>query len=218
MSTYHEHVVSEDLKSESDTDEWSYDLTLNKENAAETNQSLLLGHDIQTEIVSKLQKMKHHYAEMSVEARKELLSALDKKQASEVAHIEAKDEVNIVRGRKNKSDETLNREKETQEASLAIRLREVEKMERTIADIRDPVAVEEAIARYESQCVELEALRRRHQEEYLSTKKAVKNEINHALTKFLEHKEYQETKVTELELYAVTKEAEFGSIQNPAEK
>jgi plasmid stabilization system protein ParE len=109
----------------------------------------------------------------------------------------------------------MEREREQQEAALAVRLREVDAIESKIESLRDPAALEEQIARYQRQCTQLEALQMKHQEENVSQKKAVQDEINAALRAITEHNDYVRKQFAELQQYVLRKKAALGRVVAP---
>lgn len=124
--------------------------------------------------------------------------------------------IKIVEDKKTKCEETLNREREQQEAALAIRLREVTAVENKVEALRDPAALEEQITRFQRQCIQLEALRMKHEEENISQKKAVQSEINAALQSVADYKVYVQKKIAEVQQYVLKKKASLGTVTVPS--
>jgi DNA gyrase/topoisomerase IV subunit A len=124
--------------------------------------------------------------------------------------------IKIVEDKKTKCEETLNREREQQEAALAIRLREVTAVENKVEALRDPAALEEQITRFQRQCVQLEALRMKHEEENIAQKKAVQSEINAALQSVADYKVYVQKKLAEVQQYVLKKKASLGKVTVPS--
>ena len=110
----------------------------------------------------------------------------------------------------------LNKEREQNEAALAVRLREVASIEEKVESLRDPAALEEQITRFQRQCTQLEALRMKHEEENVAQKKAVQNEINAALQSVEEHNIYVQKKFAELQQYILRKKASLRKVTVPA--
>jgi uncharacterized membrane-anchored protein YjiN (DUF445 family) len=121
-----------------------------------------------------------------------------------------------VEDKKTKCEEILNREREQQEAALAIRLREVTAVENKVEALRDPAALEEQITRFQRQCVQLEALRMKHEVENLAQKRAVQNEINAALQSVMEHKVHVQKKLAQVQQYVLKKKASLGKVTVPS--
>jgi chromosome segregation ATPase len=121
----------------------------------------------------------------------------------------------IIEDKKVRCEETTGREKEQQEATLAVRLRELSALEEKVASLRDPAAIEEQISRYQRQCVQLEALRMKHEEENVAQKKAVQEEIESAMRAVEEHNDYVHKKFAELEQYMLQKKSSYGKIKSP---
>lgn len=92
-------------------------------------------------------------------------------------------------------------EKEQNESALSVRVREANELQTKIEELRDPAAVEEQMAKLSRQCTSLEAMRLVHEEETLSTKRAVQEEINAALDAISAHESYVDQKLNELEVY-----------------
>jgi hypothetical protein len=122
----------------------------------------------------------------------------------------------IVEDKKQKCEETLHKEREQQEAALAIRRREVTSIEEKIESLRDPAALEEQITRFQRQCTRLEALRMKHEEENVAQKRAVQKEINEALRAVEEHNIYVQKKFAELQQYVLKKKASLRKVTVPA--
>lgn len=118
--------------------------------------------------------------------------------------------------KKTKCEETLNKEREQQDAALAVRLREVTSIEEKIESLRDPAALEEQITRFQRQCTQLEALRMKHEEENVAQKKAVQKEINDALQAVEEHNVHVHKKLAELQQYVLKKKASLRKVTVPA--
>lgn len=118
--------------------------------------------------------------------------------------------------KKSKCEETLNKEREQQDAALAIRLREVSSIEEKIESLRDPAALEEQITRFQRQCTQLEALRMKHEEENVAQKKAVQNEIHDALQAVEEHNVYIRKRFAVLQQYILEKKASLRKVTVPA--
>ena len=87
-------------------------------------------------------------------------------------------------------EDTLEGEREAQDAKLAVRQREAESMEARVAFLRDPVALEEQVAQFERQYAELEALRMKYEEDNVSRKRAVCEEIEKACLQMKRYDDY----------------------------
>ncbi len=101
-----------------------------------------------------------------------------------------------------KLDEVLATEVEQQEATLSVRLREVESIDLKIESLSDPASLEEQICAYQRQCDTLERLRSRHEEETTSQKNSIHLEIQDAIVAVEEHNRFVTEKLEELKAYA----------------
>ena len=108
----------------------------------------------------------------------------------------------IVDSKLYKLEETLDTEYDQQEATLQVRLREVESIELNMESLRDPASLEEQICAYQRQCDTLERLRTKHQEEILSSKHSIQQEIQEALVAVNDYNLFVKEKLQELTLYA----------------
>jgi hypothetical protein len=104
-----------------------------------------------------------------------------------------------------KFNEAMNVEADQQEATLQVRLREVEKIEERIDALRDPISLEEQICAFQRQCDSLERLRTQHEEETLSRKAMIQQEIQDAIFAVEEFHTFVAQKLEELEAYATAK-------------
>jgi SMC interacting uncharacterized protein involved in chromosome segregation len=190
-------------------------MSLNKESAACGDQSQLLGVSLRTDVRPFLVDFKIETTEEAAVIRRQLQDDLDQLEASEEALTEVMDSLQIVEDRKAKCEENMEKEREQAEAALAVRLREVEAIESKIESLRDPVALEEQIARYQRQCNQLEALQLKHQEENISQKMAVHDEINAALRAIEEHNNYVREKFKSMKQYAIEQRTTLRSVTRP---
>ena len=113
----------------------------------------------------------------------------------------------ILEAKAKNLEETLKRERDEQEGTLAVRLREIDSIETKISSLRDPVALEAAIAKYQRQCTQLETLRQKNQEEHAALNEAVQAEISDALASLAVRGEHIQTKLRELEDHIADREA-----------
>lgn len=194
-----------------------FKMSLNKERAAASDQSQLLGVSLRTDVRPFMVDFKIETTEETAVIRRELQDDLDQLEASEEALTEAMDSLQIVEDRKAKCEENMERERDQAEAVLAVRMREVGAIESKIVSLRDPVALEEQIARYQRQCIQLEALQLKHQEENISQKKAVHNEINFALRAIEEHNNYVRERFESMKQYAIDQRTTLRSVTRPEE-
>ena len=82
--------------------------------------------------------------------------------------------------------------------------------------LRDPAALEEQITRFQRQCIQLEALRMKHEDENIAQKKAVQSEINAALQSVADYKIYVQKKLAEVQQYVLKKKASLGQVTVPS--
>ena len=101
-----------------------------------------------------------------------------------------------------KTDETFETERDLQEATLNVRLHEVETIELKIESLRDPASLEEQMCALQRQCDSLERLRNRHQEETVSQKFAIQQEIQEAILAVEEYNRFVHNKLNELKSHA----------------
>ena len=183
----------------------SLKVTLDKSHALEKHQSKLLGVDLDSVVQPALLQCKNLYIAQTFETRKAHQQALDDLDAIKNRLLESVDKLKMLEQRKVKVEETLENERSTQEAKIAVRLREVQAIESSVASINDPVALEEQLARYERQCAELEAFRLQQQEENLAAKKAVEDEIEVACQAIMELESFCKAKTAEVNQYWLMK-------------
>ena len=191
---------------------------INKAAIIEKEQARLLGTDLQGIVQPALVLCKQAYSEQLSAAKMKYQETMDYLEQSEDALSEAIERLKIMQDKLAKCDESLNAEKEAQEAKLAVRIREAEALEAKVASIRDPVALEEQMARYARQCGELEALRAKHQEENVLRKTAVCDEIEGACNAIQEYEDFCEQKIVEVEKYRRDKQASYGELKLPANR
>mmetsp|Transcript_23696 Transcript_23696/g.52464 ORF Transcript_23696/g.52464 Transcript_23696/m.52464 type:complete len:262 (+) Transcript_23696:876-1661(+) len=169
--------------------------------------NLLGGIDLENSAMQSIRNLKRSYSDRVSQSRKDLSSMLDEQQACEEGCTEASDGVKILEAKAKKFEETLRREKEEQDGTLAVRLREIDSIETKIGSLRDPVVLEASIAKYQRQCTQLETTRQKNHEEHSMQKKAVQAEINEALALLAAREEHIQTALKELEGHICTREA-----------
>jgi len=179
--------------------------TLDKNCALERDQSKLLGVNIDNVVRPSLVQFKDHFVVKCAETRHDHQQALDDLEKNKNVLAESMERLKLLESQKLKMEETLENERKTQEAKVAVRLREVEAIESSAASINNPVALEEQLARYERQCAELEALRLQRQEENLASKKAVEQEIEVACQAIMEMESFCKAKAAEVNQYWLMK-------------
>lgn len=179
------------------------------------DQVKLLGVDLPSEVQSALQTCKQEYADRLSESKWKYQEALDNLDKSEEAFTEALEKLKIIEDKMDKYEDTLEGERDAQEAKLAVRQREADSMETRVAALRDPVALEEQMAQFERQCAELEALRMKYQEDNVSRKKAVCDEIEKACLEMKGYDEYCLEKISEVQQYRKQKREMYGKLKQP---
>lgn len=190
--------------------------SFNKDSMLDTDQSKMLSVNVQASVRPTVLQTKSEYVEKGDQARWNYQDSLDKLENSKEACKEASAKLEIVQHKNDKCQETLESEREAQDAKLAVRNREVDAMEAKVTALRDPVALEEQMAGYERQCAELEALQIKHKEENIAQKRAVQDEIETALQTMQEHDEFCQHKLSELDQYWQIKKAGMSKVKVPA--
>lgn len=188
---------------------------LNKDAVGDADKSLLLGVDLAASVLPALTNSKQEYSEKFSESKWRYQEALDQLEASEEGFTEAHEKLKIIDSKIEKCEETIDAEKEAQDAKLAVRAREAESMETRVAALRDPVALEEQMAQYERQCTELESLRLKHEEENVARKKAVCAEIEQACKSIKEYDNFCSNKLDDVQKYRRDKENARGKLKIP---
>lgn len=196
-----------------DTNGINLKMAVDKSKAITGDQGLLLGVDHHGEVQNFLNEMQDGNIELLATTRRELQSTLDELERSKESYTEALDHSKIIEGKRSKCEETLEAEKEQQDATLAVREGEVCAIEEKIESLRDPAALEEQMIRYQRQLDQLEALNRKHQEENLLMKQAVQKEINAAIQAIIAHNVDVKKKFADLKAYASEKEARLTLIR-----
>jgi len=87
-----------------------------------------------------------------------------------------------------------------------------------VTSLRDPVALEEQMTQFERQCDELEAMRQQHEEDNVSRKKAMCEEINTAILEMREYDNFCLEKIKEVQEYRKNKHSKYGTLIIPSMK
>jgi SMC interacting uncharacterized protein involved in chromosome segregation len=180
-------------------------VALHKTQALDKDQSKLLGVALVNVVHPTLLEYKEMYGEKAAEARQNYQQALDDLESSKERLSESMEKLQMLETQKLKCDESYESERKTQDAKLAVRLREMEAIEASMKSINDPVAQEEQLAKCERQCAELEAQRLKQQEEHLVMKKAVQDEIEAACQAVMELENFLKAKTAEVNQYWLMK-------------
>jgi kinetochore protein NDC80 len=177
------------------------------------DQTKLLRVDIPSHVQPALLACKQEYADKLSESKWKYQEALDELEQSEEAFTEALEKLKIIEDKMDKCEDTLEGEREAQDAKLAVRQREAESMEARVASLRDPVALEEQMAQFERQCAELEALRMKYEEDNVSRKRAVCEEIEKACLEMKRYDDYCLDKIAEVQQYRKQKREMYGKLK-----
>mmetsp|Transcript_26886 Transcript_26886/g.50332 ORF Transcript_26886/g.50332 Transcript_26886/m.50332 type:complete len:445 (-) Transcript_26886:1580-2914(-) len=188
---------------------------IDKDGAQDPNPARLLAVDMQQAVLPALTAFRDEFASLISECKWKYQEALDQLEQSEEAFTEAMEKHRIVEHKIDKCEETMEAEREAQEAKLGVRVREAESIENKVASLRDPVALEEQMAQFERQCAELEAMRQQYEEENLARKKAVCDEIEQACSAMQEYDQFCLKKIAEVHEYRKDKRASYGELRLP---
>ncbi|KAG7353792.1 HEC/Ndc80p family-domain containing protein [Nitzschia inconspicua] len=190
-------------------------VVIDKSAAQHADPTRLLSVDLQGTVQPTLLSLREEYGELSTEFKQEYQQALDDLELSEEAFTEAMEKHRIVDGKIDKCEETMEAEREVQEAKLGVRTREVESLETKVASLRDPVALEEQMAQFERQCAELEAMRQQHEEDNLARKRAICVEIDQACSAMEEYDQFCLQKIADVNKYRDEKRSTYGELRLP---
>jgi SMC interacting uncharacterized protein involved in chromosome segregation len=180
-------------------------VVLDESQALENDQCKLLGVDLFTVVHPALVHYKEQLVAGTARASQEYQQALDDLQASKHELSDCVEKLQILETKKLKLQEALENERQTQEAKLAVRLRELETLESSVGSMNDPVGLEGQLARNERQVAEMESLRLEKQQENLSDKKAVEDEIAGACHAIMENETFMKAKGAEVNQYWLMK-------------
>jgi len=182
------HLIPETAKNAAGV---KFHLSLNKSAATNDDQTALLGNvDIVGTIKPAVENLKSCVVAATSEARQELLNLLDMEESSEEKLSDMIDEQKNAGMKAKKLEDTYNREKEQIDAALAAIVEETEATESKIASLKDPVALESALARSQTKLNQLKALREEKASSHQASKKAVHDEILEALAMVADHHSY----------------------------
>jgi len=191
---------------------------INKDAALDPNLSKPLTIDIPGIIHPILSSCHEECYGLISDSKWKYQEALDKLEKSEEEFTEALERHRIVENKIDKCEETMEAEREAQDAKLGVRVREVESIEMKVTSLRDPVALEEQITQFERQCDELEAMRQQHEEDNVSRKKAICEEIDTAILEMREYDNFCLDKIKEVQEYRKHKRSEYGTLRIPSTK
>jgi kinetochore protein NDC80 len=172
-------------------------LSFNRDNLLLDDQREILGADIQQQVQPLILRYQDDYVERLSKGKEQYQDEMDEMEATIERNKVVLEELSVLRDKKIKMEQTLSSEVEIASATLAVRQRELDTIERKVTSLRDPVALEEQLATYDRQCAELESLRIDQQEENIAKKKSVVEEINTACTAMKDYEDkLQETMKT----------------------
>jgi len=190
--------------------------SLDKEKLLDFDEKDMLGVDVKTVVQPGILRLKTSYTEKVDEAKGNYQDTLDKLGGSEVGRTEAAAKLEIIQDKITKCEEILERENEAHVAKLAVRQREVDAVETKVAALRDPVALEEQIARFGRQVSDLEVVKAKNKEDNISKKESVAAEIGKIYLMQKEEEERMVQKIEELKNYWGEKLGQVGKISVPS--
>jgi kinetochore protein NDC80 len=189
---------------------------VNKDAVLDPNLSKLLDIDLPGIIQPTLTSCHEEYCSLISDSKWKYQEALDKLERSEEEFTEALERNRIVENKIDKCEETMEAERDAQDAKLGVRVREADSIETKVASLRDPVALEEQMTQFERQCSELEAMRQQHEEDNVARKKAVCEEIDQAIVSMKEYDEFCLEKIKEVQQYRKNKQSKYGKLKSPS--
>jgi len=177
-------------------------IELNMDRAHEEKENGMLGGvDLKASIIPLLSTRKDDSTTQLSDLRVSMLKAQYKIESSHVVVKETKDGMRVLEEQKQRGEDDFKKVKHELESAHVTKLRELKSVEEKIDTLRNPVALEAAVSRCMRQCSELEAQRKRYQDENLMRKHAVLAEINDALRTCAEYKEYQDKTVKKVKRF-----------------
>ena len=215
VSDYNSHVG--DLKILPMISSRSVEMTavIDKNATLDPDPSKLLRVDLPGTIKPVLKGCYEEYSNMISDSKWKYQEALDKLERSEEMFTESLERNRIVENRIDKCEGTMEAEREAKDAKLGVRVRELESIETKVASLRDPVALEEQMAKFEQQCAELEALRQQHEEDNVARKAAVCEEVDRALSAMQEYDKFCLNKISEVQQYKENSRSTYGKLETP---
>jgi kinetochore protein NDC80 len=190
--------------------------SVNKEKLLHDDLRESLGVDLVGHIQPLAQSTKEEYIQKVDDTKDLYHKIMDQTNHLEDSCKEAEAKLKITNDKVLKYEQTLESERKTQDATVAVREREVESIETKIASLQDPVALEEQMAAYERQCAELQALRLEREENNMAQKRAVLIDINHSCQIMAEHDAYLEKQISELKQYSEERTRGIGKVVIPS--
>jgi len=190
-------------------------VAMKKDATSDANPSRMLSVDLPGTIQPLLKSCLEEYSTMITESKSKYQEALDKLEKSEELFTETLERNRIVENRIDKCEGTMEAEREAQEAKIGVRIKELESIETKVASLRDPVALEEQMAKFEQQCAELEVLRQQLEEDNVNRKAEVCEEINQALLAMQELDAFYLDKISEVQKYKANSQSTYGKLEIP---
>jgi SMC interacting uncharacterized protein involved in chromosome segregation len=190
-------------------------VSVKKDKLMQTDLNQTIGVDLTNYVQPTANSSKNEYASKVIQSNNQYQHIIDQTHHLDDSCKEADAKLKIIGDKMSKSEQTLENERKTQDAMLAVREREVEALEKKIASLQDPVALEEQMAAYERQCSELEALRREREENNMSQKRTVLIEINNACQLMEDHDVYLNKQLAEVKKYWNDQTTAIGEIVIP---
>lgn len=166
-----------------------------------TSGGLLLGKDLENEVQNRMSSLKDLLTSSLATSRYDYQERLDELGQCEGVLAESQENVKIIESKVLAREDTMNNERQLNQATCGVRLREAESLETKVSSLRDPVALEERMTQYERQCAELESLRLKNRESGNSLIRAVFAEIENASGAMDQFDAFFSSKATEAKEY-----------------
>lgn len=164
--------------------------------AHEEKQSRMLGGvDLKSGVIPLLSARKDRGNKQLSESRVELLKATDTIESSHATATETTDAMKALEKQIQRAEGDFKRVTEEHESVYEVEVKELKLIEDKVDALRNPVSLEAAVTRCQRRCAELEAQRKRYQDENLMHKHAVLAEINNTLRTCAEYREYQDNTI-----------------------
>jgi len=168
-------------------------IELDMDRAHEEKQDGMLGGvDLKTGVIPLLTNRKDDCERQLSEIRVELLKVTDVIESSHATVTDTKGAMKALEEQIQRAEDDFKRVTKQHESTHAVKLEELTSLENKVAALQNPVALEAAVHRCHRQCTELEAHRKRYQDENMMQKRAVLTEINNAMGICAEYREYQD--------------------------
>lgn len=217
--------VSEDLEVTVESDSATYaelailadnagvlKISIDLDNSESGNQLSLLGVNLRTDVSPFLADFQVEEKEEMAILRQQTQHELDQQVSKEALMTEVMDNVEIVENRIAKCEESVEKEREQTDAAMNICLREGDVFDTKIESLRNPVAFEEEIVRYQRQHIQLKALQIKYRDENICEEKVVHDEINSALLAIKDHNTYVQAQLTAMKQHAIQQRSKLLSV------